>query len=129
MLELKSSTSLHTDLEKLLRGRGKAWSVAPDVIDRAVSTAEQVIRHIEEAHLIVGGTEAAVSYNDVDFVVAISYSGTLLALPNVGIKKRIFVEEESFSYGLADFLTGVYPDRMESRSVKREVTIKMYFST
>jgi NCS2 family nucleobase:cation symporter-2 len=125
----ESSTTPLADLEKLLKSRGKAWSIAADVVDRATAATEQVITYIEDAGLVVGKTRAVLSYNDVDLVVAISYAGTLLSLPNVGIRRRIFVEEESFSYGLADFLTGVYPDRMESRAIGKEVTIAMYFRT
>jgi NCS2 family nucleobase:cation symporter-2 len=52
----------------------------------------------------------------------------LLPLPNVGVRKRFFfLEEESFSYGLADFLTGVYPDRMEARSEGQNAEIRLIF--
>ena len=125
----ESSPSPIEDLGKLLRSRVKAWSIAPDIVDRAIATSEQVIRHIEDTHLVIGGTKAAITYNDVDFVVTISYTGTLLSLPNVGVKRVSFLEEESFSYGLADFLTGVYPDRMEARTVGKEASIAMYFNT
>ena len=50
-----------------------------------------------------------------------------MSLPNVGVKRGIFLEEESFSYGLADFLTGVYPDRMESSARGIHVTIRLHF--
>jgi xanthine/uracil permease len=60
-------------------------------------------------------------------VVEITYEGVLLMLPNVGVRHRSFLEEESFSYGLADFLTGVYPDRMESSACGKLVTIRLYF--
>lgn len=125
----QSSPSPIGDLGKLLRSRGKAWSIAPDIVDRAIATSEQVIPNIEDTHLVAGGTRAAITYNDVDLVVRISYTGTLLSLPNVGVKRVNFLEEESFSYGLADFLTGVDPDRMESRTIGKDVSIAMYFAT
>ena len=53
--------------------------------------------------------------------------GTLLSLPNVGVRRRVFLEEEAFSYGLADFLTGVYPDRMESSAHGADVSIRLIF--
>ena len=52
----------------------------------------------------------------------------MLPLPNVGVRKRFFLEEESFSYGLADFLNGVYPDRMEARCEGQNATIRLIFS-
>jgi NCS2 family nucleobase:cation symporter-2 len=68
------------------------------------------------------------TYNDVDLTIAIHYQGALLSLPNFGIRKRFFLEEESFSFGLADFLTGVYPDRMEARAADENAEIRLIFS-
>jgi xanthine permease XanP len=49
-------------------------------------------------------------------------------LPNAGVRKHLFLEEEAFSYGLADFLTGVYPDRMEARTEGQNAEIRLIFS-
>jgi NCS2 family nucleobase:cation symporter-2 len=111
-----------------VRERGRAWNVSADVIERATSTAAQVIDHIETAHLVQGGARAVVSYDQDELLIEISYEGALLTLPNVGVKRKIFLEEESFSYGLADFLTGVYPDRMESSSRDSLASVRLYFS-
>jgi len=83
VLEFEKSDESVDNLEKLLRGRGRAWSVAPDVMDRAVSTTQQVFRHLADAGLM--------------------------------------------AYGLADFLTGVYPDRMEARSEGQNAEIRLIF--
>ena len=50
-----------------------------------------------------------------------------MSLPNVGVRKYFFLEEESFSYGLADLLTGVYPDRIEARSEGQNAEIRLIF--
>ena len=102
-------------------------SVGPDVIERATASTLQVLEHVASAHLVLGTTRAAVSYDELQLVVEITYEGVLLTLPNVGVRHRSFLEEESFSYGLADFLTGVYPDRMESSARGNLVTIRLYF--
>ena len=115
-------------LAAFLRERGRAWNVSAEVIERATSTAAQVIDHIETAHLVQGGARAVVSYDQDELLIEISYEGALLTLPNVGVKRKIFLEEESFSYGLADFLTGVYPDRMESSSRNNLASVRLYFS-
>jgi xanthine permease XanP len=112
-----------------LQGRGKTWSVSSDVIERASSSTLQVLEHIASAHLVQQGiTRAVVSYDELQLLVEIDYEGSLLTLPNVGVRRRIFLEEESFSYGLADFLTGVYPDRMESSAKGNQVTIRLHFT-
>ncbi len=111
-----------------LTARGKTWNVSTDVIERATSSAEQVLEHLAAAHLVQGATRAVVSYDELQLLVEVAYEGTLLTLPNVGVKRGIFLEEESFSYGLADFLTGVYPDRMESSAHGTHVTIRLHFT-
>jgi NCS2 family nucleobase:cation symporter-2 len=128
VLEFEKSDKPIADLERLLRGRSRAWSVAPDVMDRAVSTTEQVFGHLADAGLMTGSPSVVMTYNDFDLTISIRYQGALLSLPNVGVRKHFFLEEESFSYGLADFLTGVYPDRMEAHSEGQNAAIRLIFS-
>lgn len=128
-LEFEQFSRAQDDLSGLLHDRGTAWGVDGDVIKRAVETTDQVLDHIQRAHLVTGDLKAQVSYDDLIMKVTLDYSGTLLSLPNVGVRRRVFLEEESFSYGLADFLTGVYPDRMESTAHDTEVSIRLFFST
>jgi NCS2 family nucleobase:cation symporter-2 len=115
-------------IERLFRARGRAWSVPSDAIDRAVGTTEQVMRYLVDAEVMTGMPYVTTTYNDVDLTIAIHYQGALLSLPNFGIRKRFFLEEESFSFGLADFLTGVYPDRMEARAADENAEIRLIFS-
>jgi NCS2 family nucleobase:cation symporter-2 len=128
LLEFENSDTPVGELDGRLRARLRAWSVAPDLVDRAVSTTEQVLQHISDAGLMTGSPSVVMTYNDFDLTIAIRNQGALLSLPNVGIRKHFFLEEESFSYGLADFLTGVYPDRMEARSEGQSAEIRLIFS-
>jgi NCS2 family nucleobase:cation symporter-2 len=128
VLEFEKSDEPVSNLERLLRGRGRAWSIPPDVMGRAVSTTEQVFRHLTDTGLMTGPPSVVMTYNDFDLTVTIRYQGALLSLPNVGVRKHFFLEEESFSYGLADFLTGVYPDRMEARAEGQNAQIRLIFS-
>jgi NCS2 family nucleobase:cation symporter-2 len=114
--------------EQAVRARGRAWFVPAELIERAVATTGQVMQHLAAAGIVTGSPSAEMSYNDLDLTIAIRYRGALLSLPNVGVRKHLFVEEESFSYGLADFLTGVYPDRMEARSEGENAEIRLVFS-
>ena len=86
------------------------------------------MQHLADANLMTGSPSVTMTYNDFDLTISIHYQGVLLSLPNVGIRKHFFLEEESFSYGLADFLTGVYPDRMEARSAGQNAEIRLIFS-
>jgi NCS2 family nucleobase:cation symporter-2 len=71
---------------------------------------------------------AVMTYNDFHLTISIRYQAALLSLPNVRVRKHFFLEEESFSYGLADFLTGVYPDRIESRAGGQNAEIRLILS-
>jgi len=73
---------------------------------------------------MTGSASIVTTHNDFDLTISIRYQGALLSLPNVGVRKHFFLEEES-SYGLADFLTGVYPDRMDARSEGPSAEIRL----
>lgn len=115
-------------LDAFMHAKGKSLGIPSEAIERAFLTTRQVIDHLQEAKLVQGKISIMAVYDAIDLLVEIRYEGTLLSLPHVGIKRRIFVEEESFSYGLADFLTGVYPDRLESSTKGKDVSIRLYFS-
>jgi NCS2 family nucleobase:cation symporter-2 len=126
--EFENSDTPIDDLERLLRARGRAWSVPADVVDRAVTSTGQIMQHLVDADLIIGSPCVMMTFNDFDLRVSVHYQGALLSLPNVGVRKHFFLDEESFSYGLADFLTGVYPDRMEARAAGENAEIRLIFS-
>ncbi len=115
-------------LVDLLQSRGKSWGLSADVMDRASATTTQVISHIRDTKLLQNNLNISLSYNELDLVVTIEYEGTLLSLPHVGVRRRAFLEEESFSYGLADFLIAVYPDHMEASAHGNAVTIRLVFT-
>ncbi len=128
-IEIERAGASVADFEKALRARGRGWFVPADVIDRAVATTGQVLQHLAAAGLATGPAAVVIAYDDLDLTISIRYQGALLSLPNVGVRKHFFVEEESFSFGLADFLTGVYPDRMEARSAGQSTEIRLIFSS
>ena len=86
------------------------------------------MQHLADADLIIGSPSLTMTYNDFDLTISVHYQGALLSLPNVDVRKHFFLDEESFSFGLADFLTGVYPDRMEARSADHNAEIRLAFS-
>jgi NCS2 family nucleobase:cation symporter-2 len=128
VFEFEESDKPIAELERLSRARLRAWSVASGVMDRAVQTTEQVIQHLADSGLMTRSPSVAMTYDDFTLTIFVRYRGALLSLPNVGVRKRFFLEEEAFLYGLADFLTGVYPDRMEARSDGQSAEIRLIFS-
>jgi xanthine permease XanP len=114
-----SITTIETDqdsltrFERLVRQEGRTWGVATEVLDEASTTAERVLRLIEEGHLADGPITARISFDEVSFLVDIQYSGDLLRLqakrPNTD---EDMLEEQPMAHGLAGFLAEVHPDRM-----------------
>jgi NCS2 family nucleobase:cation symporter-2 len=124
----KSDDSLAA-LATFLRDRGKAWKIDADLIERAASSATQAFVHVRDAHLLDGPVSMAASYDEVDLVIELQYEGRLLSLPDLRGLGRDFHEEESFSYGLTLFLSGVYADRVEASSKGRLALVRLYFAT
>ncbi len=106
---------------------GKKWSINTTIMERVAHSTSEVMQHLRRSNLIEGSVDVKLSYDQVDFIVHIKYTGDLLLLPFVNQGKKVFLEEEAFSYGLTDFLTGVYPDKFERFMLNNEAHIKLYF--
>ena len=115
-------------LREFLISKSKSWQIDSEIIDRSMISTKQVIEHIREAKLHSSNIKIEIAYDQLDLRIDISYQGVLLSLPNVSIKSESYVEEEAFAHGLADFLTGVYPDRYQVSSRKNNSKISLFFS-
>ncbi len=119
------------DLDKLrqfLTSKSSSWQIDSELIDRSMISTKQVIEHIREAKLHSSNIKIEVAYDQIDLRIHVKYHGVLLSLPNVSIKNESYVEEEAFASGLADFLTGVYPDRYQVASRKNQSKISLFFN-
>ncbi|MEW6144059.1 MAG: solute carrier family 23 protein [Thermodesulfobacteriota bacterium] len=115
-------------LREHLKSHEKEWRLDDEIIDHAVSSTEQIIHHLTEAKLTQGPIKLEAGYDEVNLEVIIEYKGTLISLPAVGAKHRHYVEEEAFVHGIKDFLTGVYPDRIETSAKHDDVKIRLFFN-
>ena len=115
-------------LRERLKDREKEWRLDDEIIDHAVSSTEQIIDHLTEANLPRGPIKIEAGYDEVYLEIIIEYKGTLLALPAVGAKHGHFMEEDAFVHGRRDFLTGVYPDRIETSAKHEDVKIRLFFN-
>jgi xanthine permease XanP len=116
-------------LTTFLREKGKSWKVEEDIIERAISSTAQAVRHIKDADLLDQPISVQASYDDVDLVIEVKYEGRLLSLPDLRASRKDFTEEESFSYGLSLFLSGVYADRVEVATKGDLAVLRLYFAT
>ncbi|MCC6712596.1 MAG: purine/pyrimidine permease [Candidatus Dadabacteria bacterium] len=115
-------------LVRFLKANEKKWRLDDEVIQHARTTVEEIVNHLNEAGLASGPIRLEASYDEVFLEITIDYKGTLLALPGVGVHKRHLLEEDAFVHGIKGFLTGVYPDKIETSSRKDDVKIRLFFS-
>jgi len=115
-------------LRQFLISKSRSWGIHAELVDRSISSTKQVIDHIREAKLHESNIKIEIEYYQIDLRIEISYQGELLSLPKVNMESESYVEEEAFAHGLADFLTGVYPDRYQVSSKKNNSKISMFFN-
>ena len=115
-------------LVTFLKANEKKWRLDDEIIQHAKSTVEEIVNHLNEAGLISGPVRLEASYDEVFLEICIDYKGTLLALPAVGVHKGQMFGEDAFVHGIKGFLTGVYPDKIETSAKKDDVKIRLFFS-
>jgi xanthine permease XanP len=115
-------------LEQVLKEHEKEWRLDDELIRHAVDSTGQVIEHLTEAKLLKGPVKVEAGYDEVNLEIMIEYKGTLLSLPAVGLKHVHYLEEEAFVHGIRDFLTNVYPDKIETSAKKDDVKIRLFFN-
>ncbi|WP_131782891.1 uracil-xanthine permease family protein [Legionella gresilensis] len=114
-------------LNRFILEHGQLWKIDKQSIERIALTTEAIIQHLHYSNLATNSINLTLTYDQIDVVVEVQYEGDLLLLPFVNQKKRVFIEEESFSYGLSDFLIGVYPDKLERFTSNNLSYLKLYF--
>ncbi len=130
MICIEDTSVSYEQAQRFMQKRGREWKVADETIDRAMTSTKEVFKHLYAANIVSAhDIKTTISYDQVDFLITINYEGELLQMPFVGKKRDVFLEEESFSYGLADFWTGVFPDKLEHATKGKLVEIKLYFNT
>jgi NCS2 family nucleobase:cation symporter-2 len=127
-LRLADGSASLEEFLRILGERGRAWKIAPDVLSRATESAAEAVRELRAAGILEQTLAASISYDDVDLTVELAYEGSVLRTPERHLRRRNLVEEESFAYGLANFLTAVHPDRVSTRSDGRTAILRMDFS-
>jgi xanthine permease XanP len=127
-LRLADESASVDEFLRILAERGRAWKIAPDVLSRATESTAEAVRELRAAGVLEHTLAASIAYDDVELTVELAYEGSVLRMPERHLRRRSLVEEESFAYGLANFLTAVHPDRVATRTDGRTVILRMHFS-
>lgn len=111
------------------REQAKPWQLNAADTARAETSANELLRLIEEGGHADSSITASVSYDDLDLTIKLNYKGTLPFVASEERTPRGMVEEQIFAAGLSGFLSSVFPDRLNSQQKDRNCEISMTFQT
>ncbi|OCH98167.1 xanthine/uracil/vitamin C permease [Legionella jamestowniensis] len=115
-------------LSEFIMKTAKRWQINTALMERIAQTTHSILQHLYNSQLAEREIQILLTYDQIDIAVKIIYEGDLLLLPFVNQKKTVFLEEEAFSYGLSDFLIGVYPDKYEHFTTNKTTHLYLYFN-
>ncbi len=117
----------HEELDGFFLKFAEKCDIPSDTIDRASQTTEELIKLIQ-TNLSLPTINIELAYNQTDLIVEIVYTGNSVELPLLGKRVSTYLEEEGFSYGLADYWNNIFPDHMEQRTENKRNVAKLKFS-
>lgn len=114
------------DENKLLE-KGMEWRLAPDILVRIQKSAKGLYDQVSHGYLKDGEIQLDLIYDPVEVVLKCSYQGTLPKLRFDIDKDKELIEETSFTMGLANYLSEIFPDEIKTSMKNSFCTIDLYF--
>jgi xanthine permease XanP len=118
-----------------LRERSSGWKVSPETVRTAATETQEVLTFFAQVHPRDAGGEMQVSFNGLDFGVAIvSHGGQQPALPETtpaaALPREDIENEEAAAYaGLTDFLRSLIADRKSAKQRAGQVRVRLLYVT
>lgn len=109
--------------------RCREWKVPADIAQVCQDSIKQAVENLKEAAGVERFESCRLWYNNVDLVAELRYIGPVIRLPDAGAHYRHLDEEQAFAHGISLFLTGIYPDRVETRSAGDHSIVRFVFMT
>lgn len=107
--------------------RCRAWKVPADIARVCRDSVEEAVEGLKAASGVERFESCRLSYNDMDLVVELRYVGPVVRLPGGSAHYRHLDEEQAFAHGISLFLTGIHPDRVETRSAGDHSIVRFIF--
>lgn len=108
--------------------RCAAWKVPADVARSCQATVTAALEQLRASGNVDAFETCKLSYDTVDLVVELVYAGPLIRVAESRISRRRPDEEQAFASGISVFLTGIYPDRLETRASGDHAMVRLVFS-
>ncbi len=107
--------------------RCREWKVPADVAQVCQDSIKEAVKSLKEAAGVERFAACRLTFNNVDLVVELRYVGPVVRLPDGSAHYRHLDEEQAFAHGISLFLTGIYPDRVETRSAGDNSIVRFIF--
>jgi len=114
-------------IEQFMETHGATWGARRDVIDRASFNLHQSLETIVEGCDPQGSLEIAVSFDEFNLDVRVSYAGAPLELPEKRPTNEEIMESEEGQRRLAGFMLRRYADRVSATHRGGRSTILFHF--
>ncbi len=114
-------------IEQFMETQGATWGARRDVIDRASFNLQQSLETIVEGCDPQGPLEIAVSFDEFNLDVRVSYAGAPLELPERRPTNEEIMESEEGQRRLAGFMLRRYADRVAATHRGGRSTILFHF--
>jgi xanthine permease XanP len=106
---------------------GAAWGARRDVVMRAASALSEWLESVATLHVVRGPAEAAVTFDEFNLDVEVSYEGQPMAFPAARPTTEALLEDVSAVVSLSGFIIGKYADTLQSESVDGRCRVLMHF--
>jgi NCS2 family nucleobase:cation symporter-2 len=114
-------------VEEFLRRNGARWGARPDIVNRAVFGAGQLIEAVIDHGEAAGGLELQARFDEFDFDLRLSYLGTPLELPEQRPGTQEIRDTDAGAMRLAGFLLRRNADRVRVEQNGASVVIWFHF--
>jgi NCS2 family nucleobase:cation symporter-2 len=128
ILRLKGDADSIEDFLKLIPERGKGWNVPADTIERCRASVETFLGKLRDAGLASEVVECRLIYDDIDLVAGFVYEGAHAALSGIAGKSHPAADDDPIAHGVSAFLSGVYPDRVETSHEGDRSRVRLIFN-
>jgi NCS2 family nucleobase:cation symporter-2 len=114
-------------VEEFLRRNGARWGARPDIVDRAVYGADQLIEAVIEHGHPSGALELQARFDEFDFELRLSYEGTAIELPEQRPSTQEIRDTDAGAMRLAGFLLRRNADRARVEQQGSRIAIQFHF--
>jgi hypothetical protein len=126
-MSLRADAHDPAKVEEFLHRNGARWGARPDIVNRVVFGADQLIEAVIEHGHASGALELQARFDEFDFELRLSYEGAALELPEQRPSAQEIRDTDAGAMRLAGFLLRRNADRVQVEQQGSRVAIWFHF--